>query len=1056
MPFCGACGKENPEIAKFCLACGASLAAPEPLPEEERKVVTALFTDIVGSTATAERLDPEDVRARLAPYYARVRKELESFGGTVEKFIGDAVVALFGAPVAHEDDPERAVRAALAVQRAVAELNAHDSWLDLHLRTAVHTGEALVVVGARATEGEGTAAGDVMNTAARLQGGAPVDGIVVGEATFRATRHAIEYREAEPVQAKGKSEPIPIWEVVAERGSMPRPAGRTPLVGRDRELGELTRLWERARSELRPQLATIVAPPGIGKSRLLVAFCELIESTAAVRWGRCLSYGEGMTYWPIAEILKDAAGILHDDSMEIVGAKIGTLVEKLGTTDADELRTIAAALANVIGVPTTPRGTYSALEISQSELHWGIRRVLQLLAEQRPLVLMLEDLHWAEPTLLELINQLLADESPTAIFVVASARPELGQVHADFLASSNDRHVLELMPLGEEESRRLLVELVGPDAPDTAVLERLLANAAGNPLFLEETVRMVADVMLLDGDAAVDALPIPSSLNALIGARLDALPAREKRVAQQASVVGGVFWQGAVAHLDGTGGDLSPSLDTLEQRDFVHAHGDSTVAGEREYAFKHILIRDVAYERLPKGRRAELHVRFCDWLSGLTGEDEELVEILAYHLEQACHLARSVARSPVSPPVHDAVNALTRAGEKAERREGMREAERFYSRALDVAGDEHPLLSAELRLRRARALAALGRLKPAQELLLDLADEADADVRGSALVLLANLAHRQGRAREGLRRLTEAEEIANATADRRLQIRTAFALAAVRGDLEGAFAEAADHLRRAVSIAEEIDDRALRVEGHLRLGFLLFNMGELEGSERELLRVTDLAGELGSRRDEARASFQLALVHRYRGRLEEGEQLALQAREWLERTGETFFQVQNLIALAQFALLRDEVPTAEERLHEALPLALEEGGWLVLEVYRLLVEALVREGRLDDAEEILGFAERDPLGDYAYALAAVRLARATLAVAQRAEEEARACYDEALRVLEESHLPIDLCLARVAYARALASFGDVEAAHAQLKDARETCGLIAADGLAADVDRQLA
>jgi class 3 adenylate cyclase len=360
MPICPRCAQDNPDIAKFCLACGALLAAPEPT-SEERKLVTVLFTDIVGSTAKAEQMDPEDVRARLAPYYVRLRRELERFGGTVEKFIGDAVVALFGAPVAHEDDPERAVRAAFAVCQAIDELNAEDEWLDLRVRVGVNTGEALVVVGARASEGEGIAAGDVMNTAARLQSAAPVNGILVGELTYGATRSVIDYREAEPIAAKGKSEPVPVWEAVTVRE---KTAGVTiegpAFVGREDEAAALREIWRTTLRIRRPALVTIVGPPGIGKSRLLVEFARHAEHDGRVHWVRCLPYGEGITYWPVAELVKSGAGILQSDDRATIAEKLDDFLETLGTDDADELRTIAAALSNLIGIPTTPRGTYAA------------------------------------------------------------------------------------------------------------------------------------------------------------------------------------------------------------------------------------------------------------------------------------------------------------------------------------------------------------------------------------------------------------------------------------------------------------------------------------------------------------------------------------------------------------------------------------------------------------------------------------------------------------------------------------------------------------------------
>src|SRR5439155_2165309 len=403
MPLCAQCGQDNPEIARFCLACGASLAEAVP-PAEERKLVTGLFVDVVGSTARAEQLDPEDVRAMLGPYHAGVRAELERFGGTVEKFIGDAVFALFGAPLAREDDPERAVRAAFAIREAVASLNEGDAWLDLRIRIGITTGEALVMLDARPSEGEWMAAGDIVNTGARIQSGAPVGGILVGQLTYEATRHAIEYGDAEPVHAKGKAEPVQVWEAVGIRESPSPRRARLPLVGRESEVEAIRRLWDDVLVEQRPALATVIAPPGIGKTRLLEEVAGRVAETAAVHWGRCLSYGEGITYWPVTEILKSTAGIRQSDDAETTSRKLGSLLESLPTGHRDELRTMAAALSNLIGASTTPEGTYAASEIGQAELHWGIRRVLELAASYHPLVLIFEDVHWAEPTLLELLR----------------------------------------------------------------------------------------------------------------------------------------------------------------------------------------------------------------------------------------------------------------------------------------------------------------------------------------------------------------------------------------------------------------------------------------------------------------------------------------------------------------------------------------------------------------------------------------------------------------------------------------------------------------------------
>src|SRR5712692_2445323 len=754
MPLCPSCSTENPEIARFCLACGAELA-PAPPPEEERKPVTSVFVDIVGSTSRAEQLDPEDVLHLLEPYYARLRGRLEQHGGTVEKYIGDAVVAVFGAPGAHEDDPERAVRAGLAILEAIDELNEEDPTRGLRVRVGIATGEAIVSLAARQGESLGVAWGDVLNTAARIQSAAPINGVLVGEETYRASEHTIEYRPHEAIVAKGKSQPVAVWQAVGVRDEPQRKrASVSPFVGRRAELERVLSLWERVRTGARPALAMLVGPPGIGKSRLTAEIESRASEDGDVLTGHCLSYGEGITYWPVVDVVKHAAGIRRSDDDDAASAKLAGLLRRLPTSDADQLRTVAAALANLLAIATTPEGTYTTSQISQSELHWGIRRFLELLAANRPLLLVFEDLHWAEPTLLDLLEFLLDGDAP--YLLLGSGRPELRDARPSLVADGERRAAFELAPLTDTESAALLSELLGeqgvvPGGP----LETLLKNAGGNPLFLEETVRMLIDSGLLDAAGrpigeGMEALPVPKSLQALIGSRLDGLPADDKRIAQHASVAGTVFWSGAVAHLLAVDTLPEPSLASLERRDVVRAQPQSSIEDEREWAFKHIVIRDVAYGRLPKGRRARLHVRFADWVTALPGQDE-FVEILAYHLEQACRLALQIER---------AVEALARAAEKAEGREGTREAERFYARALDLVSDDRSEAALELRLRRGRTQMILGELRPARDHLIALAEDAAAlgryDLRSAALVALANIDSKQGRLDDARPRLVEA------------------------------------------------------------------------------------------------------------------------------------------------------------------------------------------------------------------------------------------------------------------------------------------------------------
>jgi class 3 adenylate cyclase/tetratricopeptide (TPR) repeat protein len=1051
MPFCTACGTENPQQAKFCLACGTTLAETPP-PSEERKVITAVFVDLVGSTARSERLDPEDVKALVAPYHAQVRAELERHGGTFEKFSGDAVLALFGTPKAHEDDPERAIRAGLAVRSAIADLNAADEWLDLHIRIGIHTGEALVMLGARPGEGEWSAAGDVLNTAARIQSAAPTDGILVGQQTYAAANDLFDFREAEPLQAKGKSEPVAVWEVIGARdGAAARPVVDIPLVGREVELEELLSFCDAVLQERYVGIATILGSPGIGKTRLLLELVRRLEDRCDVHWGRCLSYGEGITYWPVEEIIKDAAGILHDDDADATGAKLAALLETLGTSDPDQLRTIAAAVSNLVGVATTPRGTYSAAEIGQAELHWGLRRLLELRAERRPTVVVVEDLHWAEPTLLELLTFVGESSAEVPLIVLGTARPEAAETPTPIFITAGSRRVLELDALSGEDSVALVAELVpaGLQVP----VDRLLEVAGGNPLFLEETVRMLADV---GASAEGEELPVPSNLQALIASRLDRLGPSEKRLAQNASVIGTSFWLGAIASMNGIEGDLDEALAELARRDLVRPGDASRMAGEREYVFKHALIRDVSYGQLPKGRRAVLHRRFADWVIALPGREEELSEIVGYHLEQACLTARTVARPPEPPPVEGAVAALMRAAAKAERREGFREAERFYARALELVEDAESRL--ELRLKRCRSLTSLGELRPARDDLLELAEETLAadlrDLRCETLIALANIDYKQGRASDARRHLEEAQALAAQLGDRRLEIRARYESALSRSWFEGEDTETIEDLRSGLAISEELDDLALRIEGHMRLGFVLFNLGRLRDSELHLERCAELAREVGDHRDEARVTFLLALAKHYQGEPEEARRLSLQASEWFERTGDSYFQIQNLRALAMYALAGDRLQEAEERLQAAIPLALDSGGWLVLEIYRLLVETLVRQDRLDDARELVAFAARNVPEEDVYSRAALLLAEASVAAAEGDGDAALSRYPQALLLLEEQRLLIDLAEGHLTFGRTLRRFGCPEEAKAQFERAFQIAAPMGAQALIAELQRE--
>jgi class 3 adenylate cyclase len=703
MTTCPSCGADAPDGSRFCPACGTALVEAAAA-EETLKLVTVLFADVVGSTARAERMHPEDTRALMADYFAAMSEEIAAEGGAVEKFVGDAIMAVFGVPAAHEDDAVRAVRAGRRMlDRLRAQNEEREPGEQLEIRIGMNTGD---VVASGAAQRDLLVTGDAVNVAARLQQTAEPGEIVIGERTARAVRPYFELLSIDVPDLKGKSEDVVAW-AVGDELEAPEPRGvpglRAPMVGRSHELDILRAMWDAVCGERRPRLVTIVGDAGVGKSRLVSEFVSQVEVAAKTLVGRCLPYGEGVTLWPLVEILKAEAVVLDTDPPPVVVAKIAQLVS--GAIDAELLgdgsRTTAALLSTIgVEMPDDPLRALDPRALYRERINaW--RALLGSLARETPVVAVIDDIHWADATMLDVLDE-LAELVDGPVLFLCPARPDLLRSRPDWGGGRRSFSSLPLDPLSSEESAKLVSSLLDIDGLSDNVRGRILQRSEGNPFFLEEIVRHLIDDGLLvhehgrwEARAEIDNIEIPDNVQAVILARLDLLSREERRVAQRAAVVGRVFWDGAVAKLAGDD-DLDAILRTLRRRELVLDRLSSSIAGQAEYIFKHVLIRDVAYESLPRKERSRAHVETAAWIEQTTGERAgEFAELLAHHYDAAAAL------TPDDQLRAKAREYLLAAAQNALRRFAIEQAERLALKAVELSkrGDE-----------RVDALEALGDL----------------------------------------------------------------------------------------------------------------------------------------------------------------------------------------------------------------------------------------------------------------------------------------------------------------------------------------------------------
>ncbi len=925
MHACPSCGREAPEGARFCAFCGTAFG-PEQTEREERKVVSVVFVDLVGHTSRSDTADPEDVRALLAPYHARARTELERFGGKVEKFIGDAVMAVYGAPAAHEDDAERAVRGALAVRDAFVEEG-------LDVRIAVNTGEALVLLSARPEAGEAMVAGDVVNTAARLQSAAPVNGVLVGDATRRATERVIEYRDAPPIEAKGKAALVGCAEALrprARQGVDVAAHGGAALVGRDTERRLLSDALDRAGRERSLQLVTLVGAPGMGKSRLVWELYRELDARVGIvatwRQGRALAYGGG-AFDVLADVVRAEVGALETDEPD---AARSLLVDALAarTDDEGEQRWLLRALEPLVG---------SGQGLTRDEAFGAWQHFFELLAEDRPLVLVLEDIHWADDGTLDFIEHLADWSTDSPLLVLSTARPELLDRRPAWGGGRLNSQTISLAPLDDTATAALLADVLGSPVVDADVQQTLLAQAGGNPLYAEEFARMIAE----KGDTD----DVPQTVQGVIAARLDVLPPSEKALLQDASVLGKVFWRGG---LEALGTAMSDDvLASLTRRELLRRARMSTVAGETEFAFRHALVRDVAYGQIPRAARADKHLRAAEWISATAPTRTDLV---AHHYLEALELTEAAGGDSV-PLWKPTCAALTAAGDRARSLGALSDAYSLHSRALALAPDDPDLT---LRAAFAAADAEGSGIAEAQRARTLYADAGDQLGVARAAVAVARSFWIAGN-------LVDAQEaITDAVAQARLAGAGAVLGEALEEQARGLMT--ADRYDEALAAAEEA---IIHNTQHQQIGPMLnarvtlaTTIGGLGDDDRAISMLEEAADEadrLNESRALQRALNNISHLYWMQGRVELSRQALHRARERMARFSLPVAMTWNSSNAATIALQLgrwDEAPGHLAEYERAAGVQHQYIGAQSAMVRAVIAYARAEPGALDELEQL--------------------------------------------------------------------------------------------------------
>ncbi len=989
MQVCPSCGEENPAKFRLCGFCGTPLAVARPR-HEVRKTVTVLFSDLKGSTDLGEALDSEALREVMARYFDEMQAILVGHGGTIEKFIGDAIMAVFGLPRLHEDDAMRAVRAAVEMQQALATLNEElrRRWgVELANRTGVNTGE---VVAGDPAAGQRLVTGDAVNVAARLEQAAPEREVLIGEATYRLVREAVDVEVLEPLPLKGKAEPVAAYRLLGVR------AGEgfarrldTPVVGREHELDLLLQAYTRTRDRREPSLVTILGDAGVGKTRLAAEFFSRVETEARVLRGRCLSYGEGITFWPLGEIVRQLAAIGDEDTAESGYAKLLAVLP-------DEPQ-VVERIAGVIGLTGDSFGV--------EDTTWATRRLLETVARERPLVVCVEDIHWAEATFLELVEQVVSTAADVPLLVLCTARHDVLEGRPTWGHELTDALRLPLEPLSSDQSSLIVDHLLGGAQLPAGLGRRISDAAAGHPLYVEQFVSMLIDQRRLRSeegrwvlDRPNESLSVPSTIVALLAARVDALEDDERGVVDRGSVIGQIFYRGAVEDLspepmrEGVG----PALLALTAKQLVAAGGES-IGQQETFSFRHQLIRDAVYAGLLKRARAEFHERFGDWLERVAGARLlEYEEILGYHLEQANRYRSELG--PLDPDGQAlgvrAAAWLGSAGRRAFSRGDMPAASKLLGRAVALLPETNSE-RIELQCDLAEALLDLGELERAQ-LVAAEAIAAAGLLGDQRLVAVANLVQLLVRfvtdsagwsdavTREAERAVPVLEEVGDHAGLARAWrlIGSVHGTACRYADAERAVQQAIDHARLAADRRQELRNLPAYATS------ALYGPMPVDDAVERCIQILEQAP--GDLRTEGIVRCNLAQLHAMAGRFDEARDLYRAGRATFEELGGALFIASTSLDSGQVELLADDPEAALAELgpdHDALEAMGER--YLRSTITALMAQAHLAAGRMEEADRLAQVCEGLSAPDDVEAQAMWRSTRARVLAAHDADAAVR-------------------------------------------------------------------